>query len=102
MPERRVILVHALRNALIPVVTVMGTMLGFLLSGAIIIERVFAWPGLGRMMIDAISFRDYPVIQGFVIFAGTVFILVNLAVDVSYTWIDPRIRLAGGPDASRA
>ena len=101
LPERRVILVHALRNALIPVVTVMGTMLGFFLSGAIVIETVFAWPGLGRMMIDAISFRDYPVIQGFVIFAGTVFVLVNLAVDVSYTWIDPRIRLAGGPDAGR-
>ena len=101
LPERQVIMVHALRNALIPVVTVMGTMLGFLMSGAVIIETVFAWPGLGRIMIDAISFRDYPVIQGFVIFAGTVFVLVNLVVDVSYTWIDPRIRLAGGADAGR-
>ena len=98
LPERQVILVHAFRNALIPVITVMGTMLGFLLSGAVVIETVFAWPGLGRMMIDAISFRDYPVIQGFVLFAGTVFVLVNLVVDVSYTWIDPRIRLAGGPE----
>ena len=94
LPERRVILVHAFRNALIPLVTVMGNMLGFLLSGAIVIETVFAWPGLGRMMIEAINFRDYPVIQGFVLFAGTVFVLVNLVVDVSYTWIDPRIRLA--------
>ena len=94
LPEGQVILVHAFRNALIPLVTVMGNMLGFLLSGAIVIETVFAWPGLGRMVIDAINFRDYPVIQGFVLFAGTVFVLVNLVVDVSYTWIDPRIRLA--------
>ena len=101
LPERQVVLVHALGNALIPVVTVMGTMLGFLLSGAVIIETVFAWPGLGRIMIDAISFRDYPVIQGFVIFTGTVFVLVNLVVDVSYTWIDPRVRLSGGADAGR-
>lgn len=101
LPERRVILAHAFRNALIPLVTVMGTMLGFLLSGAIVIETVFAWPGLGRMMIDAISFRDYPVIQGFVLFTGTLFVLVNLVVDVSYTWIDPRIRLADGPQDRR-
>ena len=101
LPERRVILAHAFRNALIPLVTVMGTMLGFLLSGAIVIETVFAWPGLGRMMIDAISFRDYPVIQGFVLFTGTLFVLVNLVVDVSYTWIDPRIRLADGPQDHR-
>ena len=101
LPERWVILVHAFRNALIPLVTVMGTMLGFILSGAIVIETVFAWHGLGRMMIDAISFRDYPVIQWFVFFAGTIFVLVNLVVDVSYTWIGPRIRLAGGAEDRR-
>lgn len=101
LSERRVILVHALRNALIPVVTVMGTLLGFLLSGAIIVETVFAWPGLGRLIIDAISFRDYPVIQGFVLFTGTVFVLVNLVVDVSYTWIDPRVRLVDGGETRR-
>lgn len=101
LPERQLIMGHAFRNALIPLVTVMGNMLGFLLSGAIVIETVFAWPGLGRMMIDAISFRDYPVIQGFVLFTGTMFVLVNLLVDVSYTWIDPRIRLADGPQERR-
>ena len=101
LTERRVILLHALRNVLIPVVTVMGTLLGLLLSGAIIVETVFAWPGLGRLIIDAISFRDYPVIQGFVLFTGTVFVLVNLIVDVSYTWIDPRVRLGAGGEMRR-
>ena len=101
LTERRVILLHALRNVLIPVVTVMGTLLGLLLSGAIIVETVFAWPGLGRLIIDAISFRDYPVIQGFVLFTGTVFVLVNLIVDVSYTWIDPRVRLGDGGETRR-
>lgn len=98
LSERKVILIHALRNALIPVVTIMGNMFGFLISGAIIVETVFARPGLGRLIIEAISFRDYPVIQGFVLFTGTVFVLVSLIVDLSYTWIDPRVRLAnGGP-----
>ena len=95
LSERNVILRHALRNALIPVVTVMGTLLGHLLSGAIITETVFAWPGIGRLIVDSISFRDYPVIQGFVLFTGTVFVLVNLMVDLSYTLIDPRVRLVG-------
>ena len=98
LSERKVILQHALRNALIPVVTVMGNMFGLLLSGAIIVETVFARPGLGRLIIEAISFRDYPVIQGFVLFTGTVFVLVSLIIDLSYTWIDPQVRLAdGGP-----
>ena len=95
LPERRVVLFHALRNALIPVVTVMGTILGHLLTGTIIVETVFAWPGLGQLIVDSIFFRDYPVIQGFVLFAGTVFVLINLVVDLSYTWIDPRVRLGG-------
>jgi peptide/nickel transport system permease protein len=101
LPERTIILVHALRNALIPVVTVMGNLLGFLLSGAIVVETVFAWPGLGRLIVDAISFRDYPVIQGFVLFTGTVFVLVNLLVDMSYIWIDPLVRLADGGEKGR-
>lgn len=95
LSERIVILRHALRNALIPVVTVMGTLLGHLLSGAIITETVFAWPGIGRLIVDSISFRDYPVIQGFVLFTGTVFVLVNLIVDLTYGLIDPRVRLMG-------
>ena len=102
LSERKVILIHALRNALIPVVTVMGNMFGFLISGAIIVETVFARPGLGRLIIEAISFRDYPMIQGFVLFTGTVFVLVSLIVDLSYNWIDPRVRLADGGPSGRA
>lgn len=101
LSERKVILQHALRNALIPVVTVMGNMFGLLLSGAIIVETVFARPGLGRLIIEAISFRDYPVIQGFVLFTGTVFVLVSLIIDLSYTWIDPQVRLADGGSGRR-
>ncbi len=93
--ERRVVLGHALRNALIPVVTVIGGMFGSLLAGAVIIETVFARPGVGRVIVDAISFRDYPVIQGFVLVSGFIFVIINLVVDLSYTWLDPRVRLVG-------
>lgn len=91
--ESMVITRHALRNALLPAVTVMGGMFGGLLAGAVVVETVFARPGLGTLITSAISFRDYPVIQGVVLVGGTVFVLVNLLVDLSYTWIDPRIRL---------
>jgi ABC-type dipeptide/oligopeptide/nickel transport system permease component len=91
-----VLLRHALRNAMIPVVTMLGNLFGFLLSGAVVVETVFALPGIGRLMVDAISFRDYPVIQGFVLFTGTVFVLINLLVDLSYPLIDPRIRIRPG------
>lgn len=91
--QYQVILRHALRNALIPVVTITGTIFASLVAGAVIIETIFALPGLGRLIVDAISFRDYPIIQGFVIFAGTVFVIVNLMVDLSYVLIDPRVRL---------
>jgi peptide/nickel transport system permease protein len=93
LPESRVVLVHALRNAMIPVVTVLGNLLGLLLSGAIIVETVFSWPGLGRLIVDSIQFRDYPVIQGFVLLTGSFFVLINLMVDLSYTRIDPRVNL---------
>ncbi len=96
--ERSIILVHTLRNALIPVATHMGSMLGFLIAGAVIVETVFAIPGIGSLMINAIGFRDYPIIQGFVVYTGTLFVLVNLFVDISYTLIDPRVRLAGRMD----
>lgn len=94
LSEGRVVVGHAFRNALIPVVTMTGIQFGTLLGGAAIIETVFAWPGIGKFLVDSISARDYPVIQGFVIVAGTTFLLVNLAVDVAYAWLDPRIRLA--------
>jgi peptide/nickel transport system permease protein len=91
--ERVVMLRHSLRNALIPAVTILGGMFGTLLAGAVIVEYVFARPGIGQLITNAISFRDYPVIQGVVLLGGTVFVIVNLVVDFSYTWIDPRIRL---------
>ncbi len=93
--QRKVVLEHALRNALIPVVTHMGSLFGFLTAGAVIVETVFAIPGIGSLVINAIGFRDYPIIQGFVIYTGTLFVLVNLVVDISYTFIDPRVRLTG-------
>lgn len=84
---------HALKNAMIPVVTVMGMVFGHLLAGAVIVETVFAWPGVGKLAVDAIFNRDYPVIQGFVLLMGAIFVAVNLMVDVLYVWLDPRVRL---------
>lgn len=97
--ERTVILRHAFRNALIPVATVVGMSFGHLLGGAVIVETVFAWPGLGKFVVDSILARDYPLIQGYVLFMGTIFVLINLGVDLLYVWLDPRIRLGGGPEA---
>lgn len=92
----RVMYPHALKNALIPVVTVAGLLLAHFVTGVMVIEFVFSWPGVGRYVIDALGQRDYPVIQGFVILAGTVFLLINLVVDLLYVWLDPRIRLGAG------
>ncbi|HEY8497260.1 MAG TPA: nickel ABC transporter permease [Limnochordales bacterium] len=92
VPERGVVLRHAFRNALIPVVTVMGLQFGNLLGGAVLTETVFAWPGIGRLMVGAITGRDYPVVQGAVLAVAVGFILVNLLVDVLYAYIDPTIR----------
>ena len=89
---RAIVLRHALPNTLISVVTVIGLHFGFLISGAIIVETVFAWPGLGRLLIDSIAFRDYPMIQGVVLVFALEFVAVNLLVDVLYARIDPRIR----------
>jgi peptide/nickel transport system permease protein len=96
--SRRVVLTLALRNALIPVVTVAGLILAGFVTGTVIVETVFAWPGIGQYVVDAVFARDYPVVTGFVIFTGTVFVLVNLVVDLLYTRLDPRVRLgsAGG------
>lgn len=90
--ERVVILKHCLRNALIPVVTMMGLQFGFLLGGSIVVEAVFNWPGVGRLLIDAVAQRDYPVIQGLVLLFSTEFILINLAVDLLYGVINPTVR----------
>jgi dipeptide transport system permease protein len=88
----RVIFVHALRNALVPVVTVIGLQVGSLLGGAVLTETIFSWPGVGKWLIDAIGRRDYPVVQGGILITATLVIAVNLIVDVLYGWVNPRIR----------
>lgn len=93
--ERAVVGTHALRNMLIPLVTVLGLQLTSLLGGAVIIEQVFAWPGVGRVAVSAISSRDYPIVQASVLVVSTAFVLMNLLVDVLYAWLDPRIRISG-------
>ncbi len=95
LSERTVIIGHALRNAFIPVITIIGINFAGLLGGAVATETVFAWPGLGRATVDAIRVRDLPVVEGCVIFLAFMFVMVNLLVDISYAWIDPRIRLDG-------
>ncbi|MCA9836788.1 MAG: ABC transporter permease [Trueperaceae bacterium] len=92
LKQRLVINKHALRNALLPVITVIGLSFGGLLSGAILTETVFAWPGIGKWVYDAIAARDYPIIQGGVLFVAFIFVIVNLLVDLSYALIDPRIQ----------
>ena len=90
--ERAVVMKHALRNALVPVVTVVGLELGRLLGGVVVVESVFAWPGLGRMLLEAIQARDFPVVQGSVLLFSVFLILTNFAIDLCYGVIDPRIR----------
>ena len=85
---------HVLRNALLPIVTVIGLQVGFLLAGAVLTETVFAWPGIGAWLVDAIENRNYPVLQGGILFVALVFVLVNLLVDISYAFLNPRIRLS--------
>lgn len=90
--ETSVVLRHGLRNALIPVVTMMGLQFGFLLGGSIVVEKVFNWPGMGRLLVDAVEMRDYPIIQASVLLFSLEFIFINLIVDVLYGWINPAIR----------
>ena len=90
--ETSVVMKHAFRNAMIPVVTMMGLQFGFLLGGSIVVEKVFNWPGMGRLLVDAVDMRDYPVIQGLVMLFSFEFIVINLVVDVLYGWINPTIR----------
>lgn len=93
VPENTVIWTHTLRNALIPVITATGLQFGFLLGGAIVVETVFSWPGLGRLLIDSVSYRDYPVIQAEIMLFSTEFLLINLIVDLLYAAVNPEIRL---------
>lgn len=92
LSERRVIYVHALRNAMIPVLTLIGLQFGALLAGAIVTEKIFSWPGIGRLTVTAIENRDYPLLQGCILAVGLTYVLVNLATDVLYLVINPRIR----------
>ena len=92
LAERAVIARHVLKNAINPIITVLGVQVGFLLGGAILTETVFSWPGLGSMMVRAIQARDYPLVQGGVLLIATTFVVVNLAVDLLYAIFDPRIR----------
>jgi len=93
VPEPRIAWRHTLRNALIPVITLTGLQFGFLLGGAVVIETVFSWPGLGRLLVDSVSFRDYPVIQAEIMLFSLEFIVINLAVDVLYAVANPEIQL---------
>jgi ABC-type dipeptide/oligopeptide/nickel transport system permease component len=92
LARRKVVLRHGLRNSLIPVVTVVGVQFGTLLAGAVIVETVFAWPGIGRLLVNAVNDRDFPLVQGIVLVVALGFVLVNLIVDVLYPTIDPRVR----------
>lgn len=89
----RTVLRHALRNSLVPVVTVIGLQFGAVLTGTIITETIFAWPGLGRLLIQAIGYRDYPLVQGCILFIAVTYVGMNLLVDLAYGWLDPRIRV---------
>ena len=91
LSERMVIYKHAVRNAMIPVITVIGLNFGLLLAGAILTETVFSWPGIGRYVVNAVNMRDYPVVQGCVLFFASMFVIVNLITDIIYVYIDPRI-----------
>ena len=93
LAERIVVARHAFKNAAIPIVTILGLDVGTLLGGAVITETVFAWPGIGRLAIEAIAVRDFPVVQADVFFIALTFVAINLVVDVLYTWLDPRVRL---------
>jgi peptide/nickel transport system permease protein len=92
LKEEVVVIKHALKNALIPIITVVGLQFGLLLGGAVLTETVFAWPGIGRLIVDSILARDYPMIQGVILIFGLLYIVVNLLVDLIYAYVDPRIR----------
>ena len=93
IPERRIIWGHVLPNAILPIVTLLGLSVGHLLGGAAIIETIFSWQGIGNMVVEAIRVRDYPLIQGYVIWMAIIYVMVNLIVDIAYRLLDPQIRL---------
>lgn len=88
---------HALRNALIPIVTLVGLQITVLVSGTVVLESIFVIPGMGRYLLEAITYRDYPIVQAVILIFATLIILTNLAVDLLYAWLDPRIRYGNAP-----
>jgi glutathione transport system permease protein len=95
VPEGIIIIRHVLRNAILPVITIIALQFGYILGSSVVIETVFSWPGLGLLTINAIQNRDFPVVQAAVIFLTFAFVIINLVVDISYQFIDPRIRFIG-------
>jgi ABC-type dipeptide/oligopeptide/nickel transport system permease component len=91
--ERRVVRVHALGNAMLPVVTILGLQMGALLGGAVLTETVFGFAGVGRMLVEAINARDYPIVQAFTVIIAVSYMTINIIVDISYSFLDPRVRL---------
>ena len=96
LSQRRILFRHALIGAMIPVITMFGMSFGSLLGGSVVVEALFSWPGLGKMIVDAILKRDYPVIQGYILFTGTFVFVINMFIDISYRFLDPRLRLGEG------
>lgn len=94
LSEFKVIVKHALRNALIPVITILGLQIGVLLSGAIITESIFDWPGMGTLLLEGIYNRNYPLVQGCILFIAAIYVVMNLLTDIAYAWVDPRVRLS--------
>jgi peptide/nickel transport system permease protein len=93
LPERLVVARHVLKNVMIPVVTIWGLDVGNLFGGAVITESIFGWPGLGRLIVESVSFRDFPTVSAAVVFIAAAFVFINMAVDLSYMWLDPRVKL---------
>jgi len=94
LPERMIIAKHALKNALMPIVTIIGLQTAYLLGGVVIIEQIFDWPGIGKLMLNAVYQRDYPLVQGVILVIAVLFVLINLVVDILYAYLNPRIRYA--------
>jgi peptide/nickel transport system permease protein len=92
LDNRTIILKHALKNAMLPIITFAGMQLGFLLGGSVIVETIFSWPGIGKLLVDSIYARDFSMVQGCVLIIGITFALTNLVVDIAYAFLDPRIR----------
>jgi peptide/nickel transport system permease protein len=99
LPQRGVVLRHAIRNALLPVVTILGLQVGALMGGAVVTEQIFVVPGFGRLIVEAVFTRDYPLVQGVVLITASAYVVINLLVDISYSLLNPRIRVRGGGES---